>query len=159
MTNPPTNVVFDVGNVLLRWDPRHLYRKIFDEEEKMEWFLSTICTPEWNIEQDRGRGWDEAVALLVERHPDHETPIRAFHERWGETVSGAIEENVALLNEPARSERPNLLHHQLLRRRSSRRRDALSVSLRLRRHRRVGRRTAREAANRRSTSCFSPATA
>lgn len=99
MTNPPTNVVFDVGNVLLRWDPRHLYRKIFDEEEKMEWFLSTICTPAWNIEQDRGRGWEEAVALLVEKHPEHETPIRAFHERWGETVSGSIEENVAVLNE------------------------------------------------------------
>jgi 2-haloacid dehalogenase len=96
-TKPPTIVVFDVGNVLLRWDPRHLYRKLFDDQARMEWFLSTICTPAWNIEQDRGRDWDEAVALLVERHPDHEIPIRAFHERWHETVSGVFEENVALL--------------------------------------------------------------
>jgi 2-haloacid dehalogenase len=93
----PNAVVFDVGNVLLRWDPRHLYRKIFDDETRMEWFLSNVCTSAWNIEQDRGRDWDEAVALLVERHPDHETPIRAFYERWHETVSGVFEDNVAVL--------------------------------------------------------------
>jgi 2-haloacid dehalogenase len=94
----PTTVVFDVGNVLLRWDPRNLYRKLFDDETRMEWFLSTICTGEWNLEQDRGRDWDEAVALLVKDYPDHEAPIRAFHERWHETVSGVIEDNVALLD-------------------------------------------------------------
>ena len=93
----PTTVVFDVGNVLLRWDPRFLYRRIFDDEERMEWFLAHVCTSAWNVEQDRGRDWDEAVALLVERHPEHEMPIRAFHERWHETVSGPIEENVAVL--------------------------------------------------------------
>ena len=93
----PSTVVFDVGNVLLRWDPRFLYRRIFEDEERMEWFLSNVCTSSWNIEQDRGRDWDEAVALLVERHPEHESPIRAFHERWHETVSGVIEENVAVL--------------------------------------------------------------
>lgn len=93
----PTTVVFDVGNVLLRWDPRNLYRKLFADEGQMEWFLSTVCTSDWNIEQDRGRDWDEAVALLVKDYPDHETPIRAFHERWHETVSGVFEENVALL--------------------------------------------------------------
>jgi 2-haloacid dehalogenase len=97
MTVSPTSVVFDVGNVLLRWDPRNLYRAIFEDETRMEWFLSTICTPEWNIEQDRGRDWDEAVASLAALHPDHEPQIRAFHERWHETVSGAIEDNVALL--------------------------------------------------------------
>ena len=99
----PNAAVFDVGNVLLRWDPRHLYRKIFDDETRMEWFLSNVCTSAWNIEQDRGRDWDEAVALLVERHPDHETPIRAFHERWHETVSGVFEDNVAA----SRSSRPS----------------------------------------------------
>jgi 2-haloacid dehalogenase len=93
----PTTVVFDVGNVLLRWDPRFLYRRIFDDEERMEWFLAHVCTSAWNVEQDRGRDWDEAVALLVERHPEHEMPIRAFHDRWHETVSGPIEENVAVL--------------------------------------------------------------
>lgn len=93
----PKTVVFDVGNVLLRWDPRNLYRTIFDDEAEMEWFLSSVCTGAWNQEQDRGRDWEEAVALLVKDHPAHETSIRAFHERWEETVSGAIEENVTLL--------------------------------------------------------------
>jgi 2-haloacid dehalogenase len=93
----PTKVVFDVGNVLLRWDPRHLYRQIFNDETEMEWFLSTICTPAWNVEQDRGRDWDEAVALLVKDHPAYEDSIRAFHHRWHETVSGVFEDNVALL--------------------------------------------------------------
>jgi len=106
-TNAPTIVVFDVGNVLLRWDPRYLYRKLFDDEARVEWFLSTICTPAWNIEQDRGRDWDEAVALLVERHPDHEVPIRAFHERWHETVSGVFEENVAILQNLRAAKVPN----------------------------------------------------
>jgi 2-haloacid dehalogenase len=93
----PTTVVFDVGNVLLRWDPRNLYRKLFEDEERMEWFLANVCTGAWNIEQDRGRDWDEAVALLVDAHPDHAAHIRAFHERWHETVSGVVEKNVAVL--------------------------------------------------------------
>ena len=93
----PTTVVFDIGNVLLRWDPRNLYRTLFDEEAEMEWFLSNVCTHDWNVEQDRGRDWDEAVALLVTDHPKHEPHIRAFHERWSETVSGVFEDHVALL--------------------------------------------------------------
>ena len=96
-TRQPTTIVFDIGNVLLRWDPRHLYRNIFAEAAEMEWFLSHVCTPAWNIEQDRGRDWDEAVALLVKDHPEHESAIRAFHERWPETVSGTYEQNVDLL--------------------------------------------------------------
>src|SRR5690606_9613957 len=93
----PTTVVFDVGNVLLRWDPRNLYRTVFDDESEMEWFLANVCTSAWNLEQDRGRGWEEAVALLVEAHPAQALAIHAFHERWEETVSGDIRENVALL--------------------------------------------------------------
>jgi 2-haloacid dehalogenase len=93
----PKTVVFDIGNVLLRWDPRNLYRLIFDDHVEMEWFLGNVCTPDWNLEQDRGRDWDEAVALLVKDHPKHEPAIRAFHERWPETVSGVFEPNVALL--------------------------------------------------------------
>ncbi len=93
----PTTVVFDIGNVLLRWDPRNLYRHIIPDEAEMEWFLSNVCTNAWNLEQDRGRDWDEAVALLVKDHPEHEAAIRAFHERWPETVSGIFEQNVALL--------------------------------------------------------------
>ena len=103
----PTTVVFDVGNVLLRWDPRHLYRRIFDDEAEMEWFLENVCTHNWNVEQDRGRDWDEAVALLVKEHPKHESQIRAFHERWEETVFGVFEQNVTLLTRLREAGVPN----------------------------------------------------
>lgn len=93
----PSTVVFDIGGVLLRWDPRHLYRKLFDDEAQMEWFLREVCTSEWNVEQDRGRLWEDAVQLLVARHPEWEGQIRAYHERWHETVAGVFEQNVAVL--------------------------------------------------------------
>ncbi|MGO4572503.1 HAD family hydrolase [Microvirga sp. 2TAF3] len=103
----PATVVFDIGNVLLRWDPRNLYRKVFSDEAEMEWFLSTICTNQWNLEQDRGRDWEEAVALLVKDFPGHETAIRAYHDRWEETVSGVIEANVAVLGRLREAGVPN----------------------------------------------------
>lgn len=94
------NVVFDLGNVLLRWDPRFLYREIFaGDEERMEWFLANICTSQWNIEQDKGRTFEEAVQVLAAQHPDHAPHIHAYHERWHETLPGAIEDTVTILNE------------------------------------------------------------
>lgn len=102
----PKTVVFDIGNVLVRWDPRHLYRKVFEDENQMEWFLREVCTNEWNIEQDRGRSWEEAVALLVERHPEWADQIRAYHERWHETITGVFDDNVALLERLAGSGEP-----------------------------------------------------
>jgi 2-haloacid dehalogenase len=92
-------VVFDVGNVLLRWDVRFLYRKLFADEAQMDLFLSTICTPDWNLEQDRGRTWADGVAMLVAQHPQWEREIRSHDERWGETVSGAISGSVAVLEQ------------------------------------------------------------
>ncbi|HVL70388.1 MAG TPA: HAD family phosphatase [Beijerinckiaceae bacterium] len=97
MNQRPTRAVFDIGNVLLRWDPRFLYRKVFSDPERMEWFLGEVCTPAWNLEQDRGRPWRTAVDGLIAEHPDWEAEIHAFDERWAETISGAIEENVAVL--------------------------------------------------------------
>jgi 2-haloacid dehalogenase len=90
-------VVFDIGNVLLRWDPRFLYERIFDDRSKMESFLSEICTPEWNLELDRGGRFDEAVATLSAKHPNFEAEIRAFDERWLEMIPHAITDNVAVL--------------------------------------------------------------
>ncbi len=91
------NVVFDVGNVLLRWDPRNLYRKIFDDPARMEWFLAEICGPAWNLEQDRGRSFAEGTSLLIARYPEWEAEIRAYDTRWTEMLDGAIAENVAIL--------------------------------------------------------------
>ena len=90
-------VVFDVGNVLLRWDPRNLYRKLFADPGRMEWFLTHVCDPAWNLEQDRGRSFAEGTALLLARFPEWAAEIRAYDERWEEMLDGPIAENVALL--------------------------------------------------------------
>lgn len=90
--------VFDVGNVLIRWDPRNLYRKLMDTQA-MERFLTEVCTGDWNLEQDRGRSWADAEAEAIARHPDQVANIRAFRARWSEMLNGAIAENVAVLRD------------------------------------------------------------
>lgn len=97
MVRQPQTLVFDIGNVLIEWDPRFLYRKIFADEAEMEWFLGHVCTSTWNLEQDRGRTMADAVAWLVARYPAYEAAIRAFDTRWLETVSGPIPGSVDLL--------------------------------------------------------------
>jgi 2-haloacid dehalogenase len=93
------NVVFDLGMVLIAWDPRHLYRKVFADEAKMEWFLAEVCSPAWNLEQDKGRSWSEAISEAVSRHPTWEHEIRLYRSRWMEMVPGAIEGSVSIMEE------------------------------------------------------------
>jgi 2-haloacid dehalogenase len=90
-------VVFDLGNVLIAWDPRLLYRQLFDDEREMEWFLREVCNGAWNEQQDAGRPWSEATSLLQARFPDYAPLIGAYRQRWEETLGGAMEESVALL--------------------------------------------------------------
>jgi 2-haloacid dehalogenase len=93
----PTRVVFDIGNVLLHWDVRHLYRTIFPDAAVMVDFLTRVLPPEWNLEQDRGRGWREAEAERIAVFPEHADAIRAFRARWHETIPGAIDGTVDIL--------------------------------------------------------------
>lgn len=93
------NIVFDIGNVLLAWDPRALYRKIFASEEEVDWFLTHVLPPEWNVEQDRGRSFEEAVAEATARHPDHAEAIAAYHLRWPETLTHVIDGTVDILED------------------------------------------------------------
>lgn len=97
-SNTPT-VVFDVGNVLLRWDPRRVYRALIPEPERLDWFLQNVCTGAWNIEQDRGRSWEEGVATLVAQHPEWEREIRAYDEQWHDSIPESIADSVAVLEE------------------------------------------------------------
>jgi 2-haloacid dehalogenase len=91
-------VIFDLGGVLIDWDPRHLYRKLFPtDEEAMERFLAEVCTAEWNHMQDLGRPWREAVAELSARFPREADRIAAYDRRWDEMVPGAFDDTVALL--------------------------------------------------------------
>jgi 2-haloacid dehalogenase len=98
MANKDPAIVFDLGGVLIDWNPRYLYRKLFNGDEAgMERFLSEICTPAWNGQQDAGRPFAEAVAELSARHPQHRELIEAYHRRWNEMLGGAIEGTVEIL--------------------------------------------------------------
>src|SRR5687767_6304259 len=90
-------IIFDLGGVLIDWNPRYLYRKILKDEEQVSWFLENICTSEWNDQQDAGRSFDEATRDLIAKHPDWEVPIKAWYERWQETITGAIPDTVDIL--------------------------------------------------------------
>ena len=92
-------VVFDLGGVLIDWDPRYLYRKLLADEAAVEEFLATVCTPEWNAELDRGRPFAEGVAELAERHPEHAAAIAAYHQRWPEMLAGDLPDTVEVLAE------------------------------------------------------------
>lgn len=92
-------IVFDLGGVLIDWNPRHLYRKIFKTEDEIEWFLQNVCTHDWNEKQDAGRSFEEATQELLEKFPEHEEPIRAWYGRWEETINGPIQDTVEILKE------------------------------------------------------------
>jgi 2-haloacid dehalogenase len=96
---PPRRVVvFDLGGVLIEWNPRHLYRKLFGgDEAAMESFLANVCTVEWNERQDAGRSFADAVAELRPRHPDKVELIEAFGRRFDEMIPGAVQGSVDIL--------------------------------------------------------------
>lgn len=90
-------VVFDFGGVLVDWNPRYLYRQLFDDQVAMERFLTFVCSTTWNLLQDAGRSFDEAVAELSARFPEQRTLIEAYHHRWEEMVAGPIQGSVTIL--------------------------------------------------------------
>ena len=92
-------VIFDVGGVLLDWDPRHLYRKLFDDEAAMERFLSEVCPPEWNARFDAGESMPDGVRAHARQRPEHAPLIQAWWERWEEMVAGEIPGSVEILAE------------------------------------------------------------
>ena len=94
-----TTVTFDLGGVLIDWDPRYLYRTLFDDEAEMEAFLAEVTTPAWNAEQDAGRPWVDAVDTLAAEVPEHRPLIEAYHRRWAETLGDAIQGTVEVLAE------------------------------------------------------------
>ena len=98
--DPPTShaadaVVFDVGNVLVEWEPRLLYRQLSDDDEAIEAFLAQVCTSEWNHRLDLGEPWDGLVCDLAAAHPDHRDWILAYQHRWEEMLGDVITESVA----------------------------------------------------------------
>lgn len=93
-------IVFDLGGVLIEWNPRHLYRKLFDgNQSEMEYFLKNICSPSWNHQMDMGRPFNETTKELAEEYPQYAEHIYAYWSRWEEMVPFAIAETVALLQD------------------------------------------------------------
>lgn len=95
----PSTVIFDLGGVLVDWDPRYLFRQLLSDEAAVERFLAEVCTPEWNAEQDAGRSWPEGVAVASARFPEHAELVAAYDERWWETIGGQIDGTVEVLRE------------------------------------------------------------
>ncbi len=93
------NIVFDLGGVLIDWNPRYVYRTIFDTEAEVESFLSTVTKMEWNIQQDAGRSLQEATESLVQAHPEWKTQIEAYYGRWEEMLGGPIAGTVEILKQ------------------------------------------------------------
>jgi 2-haloacid dehalogenase len=92
--------IFDLGGVLLDWNPRHLYRKLFNgDEAAMELFLATVCTTEWNQRQDAGRTFAEGTRALLPQHSDKMALIEAFGKRFDEMIAGEIDGAVEMLSE------------------------------------------------------------
>ena len=94
-----TAVVFDLGGVLLDWDPRHLYRRLFADPGEMEDFLTRICTPDWHRAHDLGENVTQSCLRLARRHPRHRDMIMAWVDPGDEMAAGQIDEAVGVLAE------------------------------------------------------------
>jgi len=92
------NVIFDFGGVLVDWNPRYLYRDYFQSESEMEKFLHSVCTDEWNVEQDRGRSLAEGTRLLQDKFPEFHSLIQLYYDKWEVMLHGDIPETVSLLH-------------------------------------------------------------
>ena len=92
-------VLFDVGNVIVRWDPRTLYSQVFNDPEDLDRFLAGVCTMDWHGEHDRGATMVENARALIAAHPHHEQAILDWDRRWDEMFSGVIPETVAVIED------------------------------------------------------------
>lgn len=92
-------IIFDLGGVLIDWNPEYVFRELIPDDERRAYFFKNICTHEWNVEQDAGRSLAAATEMLVQEHPDWEPEIRAYYGRWEDMLGGPIPETVELLRD------------------------------------------------------------
>lgn len=91
------HIVFDIGKVLIHYDPQLPFKRLIPDDAARAWFFDNVCTHDWNVEQDRGRTWADAEAQLIDQHPDHAAEIRAFRQHWHEMVPHAYDDSVAIM--------------------------------------------------------------
>ncbi len=98
MTSPIQAIIFDFGNVLLTWDPRNLYQRFFSNDlQGMERFLKEVNFSDWNLQQDKGRSFAEAIAVLSEQFPHYSHLAQAYYDHWIESVGGPVAGTVSIL--------------------------------------------------------------
>jgi 2-haloacid dehalogenase len=100
MKNNTKAIIFDLGGVLIDWNPAYVFDSMFaDDEEKKKYFFENVCTPDWNENQDAGYPIQQATEELVAKHPDWKEHIEAFYGRWTEMLGGPIHETVEIFRE------------------------------------------------------------
>jgi 2-haloacid dehalogenase len=99
MNNEIDAIIFDLGGVLIDWNPSYVFDKMFSDEEQKKHFFENICTHEWNEKQDAGRPLKEATEELVHKHPEWKEYIEAYYGRWEEMLGGPIHETVEILRQ------------------------------------------------------------
>lgn len=110
MSNNIKTIIFDLGGVLIDWNPEYLYRKIFDNDEsKMEWFLTEICPYSWNENQDAGKSWPLAIEEKVAEHPQYREWIEAYYYRWEEMLGGSLQGTIEILKKLIDSKKYQIL--------------------------------------------------
>lgn len=92
-------VIFDLGGVLIDWNPDYVFDRMFQDENKKKHFYQNICTPDWNEQQDAGRSLQEATDELLQKHPDWKEYIEAYYGRWEEMLGGPIQETVEIFRQ------------------------------------------------------------
>lgn len=97
MTAQIQHIVFDIGKVLIHYDPHIPFSRIIPDPEERRWFFANVCTHDWNLEQDRGREWPAAEAELIAKYPERAQQIRAFRTHWHEMVSHAYDDSVVIM--------------------------------------------------------------
>lgn len=90
-------VIFDVGRVLFDWDLRHLFAKLIDDQDRLEWFVTNVVTPEWHFQHDAGRPLAEMLPELQAEFPEHEALIDAYAARFNETIPGPVPGSLELV--------------------------------------------------------------
>ena len=95
--NVVKHIVFDIGHVLLHWDPEVPFRTLIPDDKERAWFLTEVCSPAWNREQDRGREWVDAENLLIAQYPDYADWIRAYRRDWMQMLTHRIDGSIAVL--------------------------------------------------------------
>lgn len=93
------NIIFDFGGVLVDWNPRYLYQSVFNDDDKMEFFLKNICHDQWNVEQDRGRSLAEGTQILLDKHPEYSDLIKMYYDQWEIMLHSDIPQTVEILHQ------------------------------------------------------------